>query len=254
MSGGPQPMTRRERLALAREIADRARASRSEDVLAVGLYGSTARGADGPYSDIEILCVLGTSGEDYSHEWTTGPWKAEVEFVSRETLLTRAAEVNVEWPLTHGAHLYVRPFHDPDGFFPHLRQVVLGQPGEKFAAAIRMLVVGDIYELVGKVRNARQFAHAASLPVLSVQIAIDGAFLIGLAHRRPYTSGTRMLEESLRLSGRPAGYDDLCRLVMDGTLGNSTQVVAACEAFWAGVERWSAARGIHLEEPRRVPF
>jgi len=90
--------------------------------------------------------------------------------------------------------------------------------------------------------------------MLAMHLALHGAFLIGLADRHLYTSGARLLEESLRISGRPAGYDDLCRLVMEGTLANSSQVVAACEAFWGGVERWSAARGIPLEEPRRIPF
>ncbi|MFH1609753.1 MAG: kanamycin nucleotidyltransferase C-terminal domain-containing protein [Candidatus Bipolaricaulota bacterium] len=247
-------MTRTERLALAREITDRARASRGDGVLAVGLYGSTARGADGPCSDIEILCVLGTSGEDYSHEWTTGPWKAEVNFVSRDRLFAQAAEVNGDWPLTHGAYVHTCPLHDPEGIFVQLRRIVRGQPGEKFTAALRMLIVGDIYELVGKIRNAQHLGYSAGLPMLAMHLALYGAYLIGLADRHLYTSGTRLFEESLRIHGRPAGYDDLCRLVMEGTLSRPTQVVEACEAFWAGVERWSAARGILLEEPRRVPF
>lgn len=254
MPGGPQPMTQRERVALAREIADRARASRGDDVLAMGIYGSVARGADGPYSDIEILCVLKTSGEDYSHEWTTGPWKAEVNFVSRDRLFAQAAEVHGDWPLTHGAYVHTCPLYDPEEVFSQLRRIVWGQPNDKFASALRLLIVGDIYELVGKVRNAHQLGHRAGLPMLAMHLALYGAFLIGLADRHLYTSGGRVFEESLGIRGRPAGYDDLCRRVMEGALGASTQVVAACEAFWGGVERWSAARGIVLEEPRRIPF
>lgn len=254
MPGGPQPMTRRERLALAREIADRARVSRGEDVLAAGLYGSVARGADGPYADSEILCVLKTSGEDYSHEWTTGPWKAEVNFVSRDRLFAQAAEVQGEWPLTHGAYIHTCPLYDPEGVFLQLRRIVRGQPGDTFATALRALIVGDIYELVGKVRNAQHLGHGAGLPMLAMHLARYGACLIGLADRHLYTSGSCMFEESLRIHGRPAGYDDLCRLVMDGTLSRPAEVVEVCEEFWAGVERWSAARGIQLEEPRRIPF
>lgn len=247
-------MTRRDRLALAREIADRARTRCGDDLLAVGLYGSLARGDDGPYSDIEILCVLGTSGEHYTHEWTTGPWKAEVDFISRDRLLAQAAEVDGEWPLTHGAYVHTRPLHDPHRIFPQLREIVLGQRAEKFAAALRMLVVGDIYELVGKVRNAREAGHSGGLAILATHLALCGAYLIGLANRTPYTSGTKILRESLSLPGRPAGYDHLCRLVMDGTLADPDQVAAACDAFWAGVERWAATRGIAIDEPRRIPF
>lgn len=60
-------MTHRERLALAREIADRPRAYRP-DISAVGLYGSLARNDDGPYPNTEILCVLATKSEDFTHK------------------------------------------------------------------------------------------------------------------------------------------------------------------------------------------
>lgn len=254
MAGGPQPMARKERLTLARTIADRARALRGDDVLAVGLYGSLARGTDGPYSDIEILCVLRTTGEGYTREWVAGPWKAEVDFYGQDVLLEKAAGVDERWPLTHGAYVHVRALHDPDRFFPKLRGVVLNQPKEKFLAAMRELIVGDLYELVGKLRNARHFGHTAGLPMLVVHMALYGAFLVGLDNRHCYTSGTRAFEESLRLPGRPGGYDALCRLVMGGKLNNPEHVVGACEAFWSGVERWALTRGLTIEEPRWLPF
>ena len=58
MPGGPQPVEHEQRVKLAREIAGRALEVRGEHTLAIGLYGSTGRGTDGPYFDIEILCVL----------------------------------------------------------------------------------------------------------------------------------------------------------------------------------------------------
>lgn len=51
MTGGPQPIKRTERMALVQEIADRLLAVYQECVHAIGLYGSTARDTDGPYSD-----------------------------------------------------------------------------------------------------------------------------------------------------------------------------------------------------------
>ena len=57
---GPQPYSHAERMTRAKEIAAQFRAK--FDVLAIGLYGSLARGTDGPYSDIEMHCVLWGSG------------------------------------------------------------------------------------------------------------------------------------------------------------------------------------------------
>ncbi len=72
METGPQPMERAERLRLAQAIADGVLEVHGEKLKAIGLYGSMARGTDGPYSDIEMFAVLRTQGEEYSREWACG--------------------------------------------------------------------------------------------------------------------------------------------------------------------------------------
>jgi kanamycin nucleotidyltransferase len=81
-----------------------------------GVYGSLARGADGPYSDIEMMCLLRTAGVERTVEWSHGPWKAEVNFLGYDVALRQAAEVDGDWPLAHGAYLNVLPLHDPERF------------------------------------------------------------------------------------------------------------------------------------------
>lgn len=254
MVGGPQPLTRTERLALVDEIAARVRQVCGDNLLALGLYGSVARGTDGPYSDIEMLVVLRSAGEDYVHEWCAGPWKAEVDFLSADVALREAARVEGRWPLTHGAWRYIRPLHDPTGFFDKLRTAATSQPDEVFSAAMRELIVGDIYEHIGKLRNARARGERGQFADLAVSLAREGAYLIGLARRVCYGGAARLFEESLALPDRPAGYDALCAAVMAGELSDPDRVAALCEGFWAGVERWAAEHGLRIVEDRRIPF
>lgn len=254
MTGGPQPIARTERMALVQEIADKLLAVYQERVHAIGLYGSTARGTDGPFSDIEMFCVLDTSGEDYNYEWTHGPWKAEVDVISADVLLDKAAQVDERWPLTHGCYFYIHALYDLHNFFTNLRHTASSQPQEKFTVAIRGLIVDEIYEAVGKLRNAHYQGNSAYIPVISVEMAKYGAFLIGLAHQYCYTTGSRVLEEALTLADRPAGYDALCNLVMSGDLSDTQQVIQICEVFWPGVEQWAKEKGIEIEEERRIPF
>ena len=254
MRGGPQPMDRAKRMALVHEIADRVLTLYKERILAIGLYGSIARGTDGPYSDIEMLCVLRSTGEEYSYEWSHGSWKAEVDFYSQDILLRKAAEVDVDWPLTHGAYCDVLALYDPELFFAKLRDTVLSQSQERFITAIRGVIVGELYELIGKLRNARHSEYTACLPELALNMAKYGAFLVGLANRRYYSNSTRVLEESLNLPGRPAGYDALCRMAMKGELSDPDRVAETCETFWFGVEQWATERNIRIQEPRKIPI
>jgi kanamycin nucleotidyltransferase len=180
----PQPVAREARLGLARDVAARAWALYGASLLAVGVYGSTARGTDGPYSDLEMFCVLRTWGERRTYEWVHEPWKAEVDVYSADVLLAEAARVEDDWPLTHGSFEVVLPLHDPEGFFERPRVSATSQPEERFREAIAGIVVGELYEDVAKVRNAMVAGHAAALPQLALVIATHGAYAIGLANRR----------------------------------------------------------------------
>lgn len=100
---GPVEMSKSERFQTCHEIASRLQEVYGEKVLAIGVYGSVSRGTDGPFSDIEMFCVLDESSEetDFSYEWSAGPWKAEVNVLSAGVILSTAATVEGEWPLTH---------------------------------------------------------------------------------------------------------------------------------------------------------
>lgn len=254
MSGGPQPIGREQRLHLAREIAARAVAIHGEHILAIGLYGSAARGTDGPYSDIEILCVLDTPDEDYDYEWVHGPWKAEINFLSKNVLLAKAADVDERWSLTHGAFCNILAFHDPYNFFATLRDVVLSQPQEHFTEAIRDCIIYELYEMMGKLRNAQYSKNAAYFPAIALHMTTNGANIIGLVNRYHYTTASRLLMESLTLPNRPSGYDELCHLVMSGDLRDPQRIYELCEMFWNGVEQWATEQGIAFEEGREIPF
>lgn len=246
-----QPMTREERRRLAHELADRALAAYGEQVKAIGCYGSMGRGTDGPYSDIEMFVVLRTQGDEFSHEWVAGPWKAEVDFYSEGVLLAKAAEVEGRWPLTHGSFFHVLSLYDPEGFFAQLREAAASPADEAFRRAIEGVLTGELYEFAGKWLNARAAGHRAYLAALAVETARYGAFLIGLHNRTTYSTGAKVLEESLALPDRPAGYDELARLVMTGDL---TDPYGALERFWDGVQAWAAAHGYTIVSAERIPF
>ncbi len=254
MSIAPERRTRQDRLSLAHEITDRARIVYADRLKAAGIYGSTARGTDGPFSDLEMLCVLRTTDEDYSCEWCAGPWKAEVNFQSENLVLEAASTVEGDWSLTHGSYAVIYPTFDPGNFFLQLKQAVEAPGSELFHRAIREVIVGELYEWIGKLRNAIDAGKTAHVPELALNLAKYGALIVGLSHRHLYTSGSKVFEEVFALPRRPSGYDQLCRLAMSGALSDTVAVADACEVFWNGVVDWAAELGIEIVETRRVPF
>jgi len=219
--------------------------------LALGLYGSVARGADGPYSDIEMYCVLQGAGVDYAYEWSAGPWKAEVDVRSPDTLLAWARELEGMWSLTHKAAVSVLALEDPSGIFEQMAIAALEHSEAEFEQVLQDLIVGEVYELVGKVRNALEMGKTASLALFTAELGRYAAGLVGLAARHLYPSAAEMLADSLSLPDLPDGYIDLCQLVISGRLDESEHIGAVVDAFWAGTEVWARKRGLRIETSLR---
>jgi kanamycin nucleotidyltransferase len=158
----------------------------------------------------------------------------DVDLRGREWLLRDAATVEEDWSVTHANYLRTLPLFDPDGFFPLLAETVRAVPDEKFRQAMSALIVGEIYEAVGRVRNARGLPS----PGFGHYIVRLGYWLVGQAHRRTWSTATRAVAESLLLPDLPDGYAALC----EGDFS-----VEAVERFWRGVAHWASAHGLAVE-------
>jgi kanamycin nucleotidyltransferase len=241
---GPVPKAHGDRVVLAREVAERARVRFS--AIAIGVYGSLARGEDGPHSDIEMLCVV-PGDVDETFEWMHAGWKVEVDVRGRDLLVRDAASVDENWSITHACYVHVMPMHDPDGVFGELSATVRGVPQATFDRAIENLIIGELWEVIGKLRNARGAGESPPLGYLQYALKI-GYWMIGLGNRHIYPSAKRAWCDALALPDRMAGYDEVCSLASGG-VGN---VFDACERFWAGVATWASARGLAIEAPAHL--
>ncbi len=138
-------------------------------------------------------------------------------------------------------------------FFPRLRLKAETPSPADFKSAIDEVLVGEVMELAGKLRNAELQGNFAYIPYLAMKMSHYGAMLIGLHNRKLFTTGALVMAEALAMPDRPTGFDQLAELVMSGRLDNPSQTVAACEAFWDGLETWAGEHN-YVIHTRRFPF
>lgn len=243
---GPSLIDHQTRLQIASHIADQLIAHFGQKLVAIGLYGSLAQGSDGPYSDIEMHCVLDEPGLDTSLEWSAGDWKAEVDLKGVNVILKNAAQVSITWPINHSMFVFVQPIYDPTNLFIHLRKTAISQPATSYLKAIQELITSEVFDLIGKIRNMSYRQDFSMLAYDAADLARWGACLVGLDNRTIYPSGGLAIKSSLSLDNRPPGYDSLCSLVMAGTLSEAGLTIQACEDFWQGVNTWAIRKGIKL--------
>lgn len=246
LQASPLPFTHDERLARARQIAARFARHFGARHRATAIYGSLARNQDGPYSDIEMFVIVEGENIDHPYEWSAGPWKAEVDVYSADEFFRQAAAFDEFWPVTHGAFVHFLPLHDPESLLERGRQLALTHTPEEFNRQMAETIIGDLYEIIGKTRNALALGQFSLLPVYAVDAARFGACLIGLYHQRVYTGSTTLWAESLTLPNPPAGYASLVEKVLSGKLHPPATVARAIHAFWEGVEQWAQQIGLPL--------
>jgi kanamycin nucleotidyltransferase len=251
---GPQAQSHADRLRLLDRIVAELHQTYGDEVIAIGLYGSLGRGADGPYSDLELFCVVDRPGLDFSHEWVYGPGKAEVNILSPEVVRQAAQEVEERWALEAGAFVHCRPLFGNLAFFAELKTLALSPAKETCDELIRAMVVGELYEWMGKLRNGVARGETGFAPALVCDFVSYVALIAALLHRRLYSTGSTLLAESLALPDLPDGYNAACRMVMAGELNDHARTAATLEALWAGLGPWLMGHDIDLEPNTLWPW
>ena len=250
LAAGPQRVDAATRLALAGRIVDWLKAEHGNRLIAIAVYGSVALNADGPFSDIEIWAAIKDGDEDIdlSHEWVWGPGKAEVNVMSETALTNYAAEFDELWPMTHGQFAHARPLYEApgrEGFVEEIRQLALSFSDGDRDAALAEAIVGNVYEDIGKLRNAAALGRTGPVPRLACELADQAACFAALARRHSFRSGSTLIQEAQAFDG-PDGQAELLALVGSGDLRDPAAVTAVAERYWAGLCAWAQARGLDL--------
>jgi KNTase C-terminal domain len=138
--------------------------------------------------------------------------------------------------------------------FAELNRLVFDHAEDQFRDVIRNIIVAELFEGLGKVRNAKSNSNYAVLPRVAMRIATMAELLIGLAHKHIYTASGLATVESMALSPRPAGHDELCTMVMRGELDHPNRTSQVIENYWKGVVEWAADSNIDLARACRWPI
>lgn len=250
---GPRAITADERSALYELIINAMRERFGEHLQHLVLYGSTARGAARPYSDVDLWGVIDDEvygpGFQKQVEWVYGPGKALVYLLSRTAAEALARVVDESWPISRGKFVYshvvwTAPGHE--NLLAELREIATHPDSDMVERSMARIVSGTLYELIGKLRN-RSAPHA----MIAGTFAMHLALVTGLSARYPYATFGTVLEEAARLPA-PDGAKELYALVIQGDLADLARVNDVVERAWAGLASWQAGPAFTAAVERRV--
>ncbi len=199
-------------------------------ILAVGIYGTTAIGLDGPYSDLDMTFITRI---DISHESVANTQDGLLVNLDYQTWDESVAEAKD--PELAGTWADFLVLHDPDGLFPALRAIAGALPDEEYAKAFARKVADDVATALGKIRNAVVAADRASF-LSACQVYSEAVCRAICLRNRQYVTGHALLRERTKqLPVVPDGFATLIDTVSGANVATDQDAYDAAEALWAQI-------------------
>ncbi|MDR9856490.1 kanamycin nucleotidyltransferase C-terminal domain-containing protein [Paenibacillus sp. VCA1] len=249
----PFPASREEKLQIVDRIKNRLLDLYGDDILAIGIYGSTALGKEGSFSDIELHVVSADGVQIQGHEFIYDKFKIEISPKQKSEIARQAAEVDDSWAIKAGVFINILPVYDPGRFFEELSQMPMRVSQEAIRSVMREFMIWEPYETMGKIRNNYASGNLNYIPMGAKDLTWQTAKLIGLANKQFFSTRARTFEESLHMASQPSGYVELVTRVMEGNLIDKGYVYRLCENLWTGLNEWYEELGIEYRS-KELPF
>jgi len=237
-------MTPAERLEIAEHLCRLIVRARGEAVLGVSIYGSTARGADGPRSDLEMKVLL-ADGDAHDVEYVhVSGLKVELNYQPFDDYVDSVLRVTPDWPLCAAEHRGRRVLFERDGAFA-AAEAAAGTPDDgDFAAAQVEVVAQELFEEMGKLRSAHDRGDADAVRAAAHHLAWTAAMWLALENRTPFRTGGTVWAEAAAFAILPDGWATDHRVLAGLDWASADDVRAAAERVWGGIEAIAEARGI----------
>ncbi|MGI0148881.1 MAG: kanamycin nucleotidyltransferase C-terminal domain-containing protein [Thermoplasmata archaeon] len=240
-------MERARRRRLAEQLAAKVQKSR-KDVVAVVLFGSVARGDDGPDSDVEIAAVA-RRGDKRAERFVLDGVLFNVYWYTAVGLRGQMLEPDGD-AVRHG-FLEGLPLYDQFDWFARLKRDVADLP-PSFYRRSGEEALHQMYEYVCKARNARRRGDDANLVYATGSVGLIARSLVALLNRRHYRSENTMADEWQGFPDLPRSFRRHVAPLIGGSASSRVRYDAAM-ALWRSCLSWAEGHGVTLREVEAIP-
>ncbi len=235
------------RLELATTLAGDLRHREGQNIVAVGVYGSVARGEERAHSDVDVLVVVRRKRAAIHHLVRDGVLITILQHTPREA----AAEVTAPRPDMNdalGGWRSMRPLYDPSGLLRRLIRKARHPTGAQFREAARRALI-ETYEDLGKVLNAIDSGDADEAREMAIWYSGGAMGALFDLHHHVLRTGRRAFIEIRRYGA----VGEAIRRIRYETLSLS-ETHRVVEASWADLLALARRKGVPLPTfAREIP-
>jgi len=224
------------------------------DVEAVGLFGSVARGEDIQWSDLDMICIVKsmTGKEDLFFIYKEVPVWVEVWSKSYIAGKMRQLEPGPEWPVSANKWYEVIPLYDPSGIFRELRNLVEALPASFYIIGAEESLL-NAYLWLNKIRAGHEAGDEIEAREAAHHFAHDLALFTAYFNRTFYKRGSKSIfVEYKEFKIIPAHYADEIHKLAGHVFVDLPTLRASADKLWVECLRTAELRGITLRQKQSL--
>ena len=236
---------------LARDLCARMAAKLEDGLVVGGVYGSTARGTDTEWSDLELFSVVRDEQKEAARHFVFRSVAVGYRAVAQQRLEDLLVNPSRSWPFHMGVLSGLQVLHgDAEQVRTWLR---LGQSvsPERFRTALEELLPDLVIESYGRVLSCRERHNArdirASVHEILFEMNLALCLLNGGWVTHDYYQG---LVDAFTFPNLPEGYHDLVEALWDAQ--EIDEIVPLAERLVGNFWRLLEEKGVRLTDYQRV--
>lgn len=236
----PAGVSHEQRLAVAQELATRVVTRHSSAVAAIAIRGSTAVGADGPYSNLDVIVVTYPDMSQESKCYSHAGMAIRLDYRTVEEAMGEARD-----PSAGGAWMTAQVLYDPQGVVEDLRRTWRGLSRNDCRRRFVRYMCEHLVTSIGKMRNAAIAGDRARFVHAACEFAHDVCrALCALNDKTHVADGRQLFRETMKLKVLPADFERLIGIVSGAWPAGDQEVYDAAEDLWAGMQRLAEQQGL----------
>jgi len=241
-------MDHRRRVQLADEITGMLLRKYRSEILLGGMYGSTARGTDTEYSDLEMMFIVENGTKARSVNFTFEGIPVEVNVKRFSEIEEDIRDIELDWPLKLGRLFNLKVTCGDPAILEKLRDILNDIPLERFDEFIAS-ETPLCYEGLGRLKSVEIRGNIHEAPLFVMEVLMEFMLLIAIFNREfinhDYLGGLR---ESFEFERLPPDYRVIAGRLMNLRELELGEIVSLADRFVRNFVEYMGQNGIKVKE------
>lgn len=199
-----------ERISLAKSVSDKFFENHGKDVILSGIYGSTARGEDVEWSDLDILFIVNNDCKIEERSFLYKGTVVGLRILKMEDLETILTTPTVDWPFWMGTLQILKVIHGNRKMVDDWIKKGLFVSDEKFQSLLEKVLPSLVFEPYNKILSCRIRNNASDLNLSITKMILEMSEALCLLNRRWFThSHYKRIIDTFEFPNLPRRYKEL---------------------------------------------